>query len=143
MLKNPSLKDSNNIRGFYIDYRTHILMFKSHRKSQSELIVVPKSLQHKALDSCHISHTGLDKIYQIVHNRYYWKGVYMDTETFVLSCEHCIKNKSLMPNHAPPQSNRIPTRPGHYISVDVKGPLPNLGYILTVLDFLNMLSYIL
>ncbi|GBN31791.1 Transposon Tf2-9 polyprotein [Araneus ventricosus] len=134
LLKNPSLKDSNNIRGFYIDPTTHILMFKSHRKSQAELIVVPKSLQHKALDICHISHTGLDKTYQIVSNRYYWKGVYIDTKNFVLSCEQCIKNKSFTPKHAPPQSNRIPTRPGDYISVDIKGPLPNSGYVLTVLD---------
>ncbi|GBN61380.1 Transposon Tf2-6 polyprotein [Araneus ventricosus] len=134
LLKNPSLKDSNNIRGFYIDPTTHILMFKSHRKSQAELIVVPKSLQHKALDICHISLTGLDKTYQIVSNRYYWKGVYIDTKNFVLSCEQCIKNKSFTPKHAPPQSNRIPTRPGDYISVDIKGPLPNSGYVLTVLD---------
>ncbi|GBL80886.1 Transposon Tf2-9 polyprotein [Araneus ventricosus] len=134
LLKNPSLKDSNNIRGFYIDPTTHILMFKSHRKSQAELIVVPKSLQHKALDICHISHTGLDKTYQIVSNRYYWKGVYIDTKNFVLSCEQCIKNKSFTPKHAPPQSNRIPTRPGDYISVDIKGPLPNSSYVLTVLD---------
>ncbi|GBL91079.1 Retrovirus-related Pol polyprotein from transposon 412 [Araneus ventricosus] len=102
LLKNPSLKDSNNIRGFYIDPTTHILMFKSHRKSQAELIVVPKSLQHKALDICHISHTGLDKTYQIVSNRYYWKGVYIDTKNFVLSCEQCIKDKSFTPKHAPP-----------------------------------------
>ncbi|GBM41715.1 Uncharacterized protein K02A2.6 [Araneus ventricosus] len=134
LLKNPSLKDSNNIRGFYIDPTTHILMFKSHRKSQAELIVVPKSLQHKALDICHISHTGLDKTYQIVSNRYYWKGVYIDTKNFVLSCDQCIKNKSFTPKHAPPQSNRIPTRPGDYISVDIKGPLPNSVYVLTVLD---------
>ncbi|GBL65840.1 Uncharacterized protein K02A2.6 [Araneus ventricosus] len=134
LLKNPSLKDSNNIRGFYIDPTTHILMFKSHRKSQAELSVVPKSLQHKALDICHISHTGLDKTYQIVSNRYYWKGVYIDTKNFVLSCEQCIKNKSFTPKHAPPQSNIIPTRPGDYISVDIKGPLPNSGYVLTVLD---------
>ncbi|GBM98190.1 Uncharacterized protein K02A2.6 [Araneus ventricosus] len=134
LLKNPSLKDSNNIRGFYIDPTTHILMFKSHRKSQAKLIVVPKSLQHKALDICHISHTGLDKTYQIVSNRYYWKGVYIDTKNFVLSCEQCIKNKSFTPKHAPPQSNRIPTGPGDYISVDIKGPLPNSGYVLTVLD---------
>ncbi|GBL59443.1 Uncharacterized protein K02A2.6 [Araneus ventricosus] len=109
-------------------------MFKSHRKSQAELIVVPKLLQHKALDICHISHTGLDKTYQIVSNRYYWKGVYIDTKNFVLSCEQCIKNKSFTPKHAPPQSNRIPTRSGDYISVDIKGPLPNSGYVLTVLD---------
>ncbi|GBO38102.1 Uncharacterized protein K02A2.6 [Araneus ventricosus] len=134
LLKNLSLKDSNNIRDFYIDPTTQILMFKSHRKSQAELIVVPKSLQHKALDICHISHTGLDKTYQIVSNRYYWKGVYIDTKNFVLSCEQCIKNKSFTPKHAPPQSNRIPTRPGDYISVDIKGPLPNSGYVLTVLD---------
>ncbi|GBO43390.1 Transposon Tf2-6 polyprotein [Araneus ventricosus] len=125
LLKNPSLKDSNNILGFYIDPTTHILMFKSHRKSQAELIVVPKSLQHTALDICHISHTGLDKAYQIVSNRYYWKGVYIDTKNFVLSCDQCIKNKSFTPKHASPQSNRIPTRPGDYISVDIKGPLPN------------------
>ncbi|GBN87775.1 Uncharacterized protein K02A2.6 [Araneus ventricosus] len=134
LLKNPSLKNSNNIRGFYIDPTTHILMFKSHRKSQAELIVVPKSLQHKALHICHISHTGIDKTYQIVSNRYHWKGVYIDTKNFVLSCEQCIKNKSFTPKHAPPQSNRIPTRPGDYISVDIKGPLPNSGYVLTVLD---------
>ncbi|GBN62592.1 hypothetical protein AVEN_33325-1 [Araneus ventricosus] len=134
LLKNPSLKDSNNIRGFYIDPTTHILMFKSHRKSQAELIVVPKSLQHKALDICHISHTGLDKTYQIDSNKCYWKGVYIDTKNLVLSCEQCIKNKSFTPKHAPPQSNRMPTRTVDYISVDIKGPLPNSGYVLTVLD---------
>ncbi|GBO46945.1 Transposon Tf2-9 polyprotein [Araneus ventricosus] len=129
-----TINDSNNIRGFYIDPTTHILMFKSHRKSQAELIVVPKSLQHNALDICHFSHTGLDKTYQIVSNRYYWKGVYIGTKNFVLSCEQCIKNKSFTPKHAPPQSNRIPTRKDDYISVDIKGPLPNSGYVLTVLD---------
>ncbi|CAL1276266.1 unnamed protein product [Larinioides sclopetarius] len=111
LLKDLSLKDSNNIRRFYIDSKTQILMFKSHKKSQAELIVVPKSLQRKALDICHVSHTGLDKTYQIVRDRYFWKGVYIDTKNFVLSCEQCIKNKSFTPRHAQPQCNRIPTKP--------------------------------
>lgn len=133
ILNDPSLKESNKVYNFFISPTTNILMFH-HRKSGDAVIVVPKSLKAKVLQICHCSHTGIDKTYELVSKRFFWKNAYVDTKNFVTSCEVCLTNKHYSPKPAPFQSTYIPKTASEFVSVDILGPIRGQFYILTVID---------
>ncbi|XP_035214374.1 uncharacterized protein K02A2.6-like [Stegodyphus dumicola] len=134
ILKNPSLLNAAKVHNFFINESSKLLMFISNKQNNAELIVVPQALKSKVLEISHISHLGVQKTYEILSKRYFWKGMYNDTKNFVLSCHLCNKYKSFTPKQAPYKAIRIPKYPNDFISMDIVGPIRNCGHVLTVLD---------
>lgn len=133
-LNTSSLAKAQNIKEYFIHGETGLLMLRQNRSPNNEVLVVPKSLRAKVLNICHSLHFGLQKTYEILTQRYFWKGAYTDTKNFVLSCDQCIRHKPFSPVQAPLVSLRIPQTPGDFISMDILGPIKDGGYTLTILD---------
>lgn len=132
-LSNPTLVNVNKAKNFLIS-QNKLLMYATDHEPHKHKIVVPESLKAKVLSICHVSHTGIQKTYELVNNRYFWKGMYSDTVNFVLSCPQCIKHKAYTIKPAPLQCMWLPTRPGQFVSMDIVGPIKDCGYALTFID---------
>lgn len=135
-LNNNSKVNNKFVDKFFVSPTNGLLMYhKEWAKNKfADLIVVPKSLKYKVLKIAHGSHTGVNKTYEILGSRFYWKGIYSDTVNYVLSCDPCIRAKPYSAKPAPLKNTFLPHRPGEFISIDIVGPLKDTGYILTVVD---------
>lgn len=89
-------------------------------------------------------HLGSNRMYNRIKERYYWKNMRADIESYVKNCRLCQSNKALRRiNQAPMQITTTSTRPFERISLDLVGPLPaagltNLKLILTLQDDLTL-----
>lgn len=54
-------------------------------------MVIPASLQNKVLGLLHANHVGIVKMKQQARKNIYWFGINSDIETFVHSCDVCLK----------------------------------------------------
>ena len=95
-------------------------------------ILLPKSLQAKALHIAHISHFGIHNTFEFLSVKYFWRGSYTDASNFVQFCLRCISAKHHRIPQASFQNTYLATCPGGFISLDLVGPFPNHMYILTV-----------
>ena len=108
-------------------------------------LVVPKTLRFEILSNAHDhitgGHLGTHKTYQKIRQRYWWRGMFKDTEHWCKSCVDCSMRKT-------PKTNlRAPLIPipveGAFdrVAVDVLGPLTKTDkgnrYILVFSDYLT------
>jgi len=107
------------------------------------LLVLPKSLRKKVLDSLHSSktagHLGREKTLPKVRGRFYWVGMSVDVRAYVKRCADCARKKN------PPRKSRAPLKqlpvgaPLERVAIDVLGPLTEThqgnSYILVVGDY--------
>lgn len=128
-----TVKSKKRFQNFFISPSTQLVMHIDY-KTNCETIVVPDSLKLKALNIAHISHTGVNKTFDILKRHYFWTGMYSDVVNFVLSCQLCVKHKPYTPKQAPFKSVWIPNRPGEFVSTDIVGPIADYGHVLTVID---------
>lgn len=133
ILQDPSLKNSNLVKSFFINKSSSLLMFKASRKLKPQ-IVLPSALKPKALAIAHLSHFGIQKTYELVSQKFFWKNLYEDVKNFVLSCDFCIRHKSYAPKPAPLKSIWIPSAPSEFVSIDLVGPFKNSSHIFTIID---------
>ncbi|MEE8207366.1 MAG: RNase H-like domain-containing protein, partial [Nitrosomonadaceae bacterium] len=65
------------------------------RSSQYQ-VVLPASLQPRALIGCHdgVGHVGRDKTLGLLRERFYWNTMHADALTHVKNCSRCLKRKS-------------------------------------------------
>ncbi|CAG2224221.1 unnamed protein product [Mytilus edulis] len=72
-------------------------------------LVVPKSLRNDVLLSYHdaiiAAHPGIDRTYNNIRMKYYWKRMYSDIEDYVKTCIECQQGKTN------PHSKRAPLQP--------------------------------
>ena len=133
---------------YFIDSYSGLIMEKYKPKNKTNLIVnkilLPKTLVKKCLEIAHAPHIGTRKTYDMIKNKYAWKGSYLDTKNFCENCSQCLKNKS-----KPKQttSDHIPKKnlaPGEYIACDIVGKFPRSidgkFYIFTVIDYSRYLE---
>lgn len=91
-------------------------------------------------------HLGSNRMYDRIKERYYWKNMRSDIESYVKTCKLCQTNKAFrQTNRAPMQITTTSTRPFERISLDIVGPLPEAGltklrFILTLQDDLTKFS---
>lgn len=92
-------------------------------------------------------HLGTARMLNRIKERYYWKNMRSDVETYVKNCPLCQSNKALRQiNRSPMQITTTSTKPFERISMDLVGPLPEAGlnklkFILTMQDDLTKFSF--
>jgi transposase InsO family protein len=135
-----SLLNGNNdtkYKEYHIDRNSKLLMFNKSDDNTESKIVVPRSIVPKVLRICHLTHLGLQKTYDFVTKKYFWKGAYTDTKNFVASCLVCTISKNKTIPQAPIQKTFCPKYPGEVVSLDLTGPFPNGYYVLTIIDIFS------
>jgi len=114
-------------------------------KNREPRLVIPNSLKHEILVQCHDSplagHLGLQKTYDKIKTRYFWKGMYKDCDVWIRSCvDCCMKKNPRVKTNAPILP--IPVESAfERLSVDCLGPFPKSHsgkrYIICFIDALT------
>lgn len=97
-------------------------------------IVLPRSLQSRALALAHEGHLGIVGTKQHLRGKVWWPGMYGATEKYVKSCHGC----QLVARPDVPEPLRptvLPDGPWQDIATDLLGPLPSGHSILVVVDY--------
>lgn len=91
-------------------------------------------------------HLGINRMLRRIQEKYYWRNMRSDIETYVRKCELCQTNKALRQiNRAPIQITTTSTQPFQRVALNIVGPLPEAGnaklkFILTLQDDLTKYS---
>lgn len=96
-------------------------------------IVIPRSLQQRAIDLAHEGHQGIVKTKQLVREKVWFPHIDRLVETKIQSCLACL---STTPDHPaePLKMTNLPNRPWSEVSIDFCGPFPSGDYLLVVID---------
>ena len=88
-------------------------------------LVIPSHLRELVLKECHdkCCHMGLDKTYDRIRDRYYWRGLYKDVANYVSQCVTC-KSRNLRRELRPLQEMDAVRFPFEKIGIDLCGPYP-------------------
>ena len=106
-------------------------------------VVIPASLRHDLLMSCHkdptAGHLGHLKTYEKVRHRYYWHGMFKDIEHWCRTCIDCAMRKRPRHHHRAPLLPIPVEGPFDRLAMDILGPLPvthdGNRYILVFSDY--------
>lgn len=140
VIKDLKEKGKNTIKfkNYMICSSTNLLLFiRKPNKTNNQVtykIVIPQALKEKCLKINHFTHLGIDKTFQNLERKYFWRGMYSDVINYVKSCTKCLTIKPQRVPVAPFQKTLIPSRPGQLLSLDFVGPFSNGQHILTVID---------
>ncbi|XP_058449270.1 uncharacterized protein K02A2.6-like [Malaya genurostris] len=101
----------------YYGYRSELstqdgLVFRGDR------IVVPYVLRRKLIDSCHVSHNGVESTLKLARANLFWPGMSSQIKNVVKECQTCAKYAASQPN-PPMMSHCIPIYPFQLVSMDV------------------------
>ena len=96
-------------------------------------IVIPKSLQQRAVDLAHESHQGLSKTKALLREKIWFPGIDALVTKTIDSCLACqAVGKSASPEPVKPME--MPSAPWEKLHIDFCGPLPSNDYLLVVID---------
>ena len=96
-------------------------------------IVLPQSLQKKAIKIAHQGHLGICKVKSLLREKHYWPGLYADVNEFISWCILCQANLRIPPPE-PVKMSTLPEKVFKEISADFYGPLPNREELLSIID---------
>ena len=138
---------------------TGVLVQLKQRKSKAKMRAAPnleylqrvyvpqqdKELQHNLVDAVHheTGHTGAVKTYQILLQRFHWKGMYTSVHNRVQACAKC-QFYSVKAAKAPFLGHTHAVRCGQKIALDVIR-LPKsegIEYVLTAIDVFSRYAFI-
>ena len=110
-----------------------------------EVIVVPYSLQKRAIQFAHSSngavHTGPDRTKWFAHRHFFWRNMDKNISDYVGNCPNCHIHKGRPHPKVYTRRYPIPTRPWESVSIDLIGRLPitknKSKFILVAVDFLT------
>lgn len=108
-------------------------------------IIVPESLVPQVLDIVHCKfgspHLGVDKTYENVRSKFFWKNMFSAVEAFVKKCAICNANKPATTVSCRLGSYPIPHRPFQRVHMDILGNFSESAYgyrhLLVVVDELT------
>ena len=87
---------------------------------KAERIVLPKSLKNRVIQEYHGQHhPGAENTIQLISQRFFWKGMRKDIETFVENCRTCSKCKNRPLPKAEMQIDNAVPAPRARLSMDV------------------------
>ena len=128
-------------------YKKYFPTSKSRRKLIIKQLAVPAELRDDLLRSYHDSlagggHTGFDKTYAALQNKYFWKSMYSDVKNYINSCEACQQNKRHFHSHPALLCPIPPVDVFNRWHIDILGPLKKASnfqaegfqYVLVVAD---------
>ena len=96
-------------------------------------IVLPASLQERALAIAHEGHQGSTKTKQLLRTKVWFSGIDRMTEELMARCALCQLNEEV-DTAQPLQPSEMPSRPWQKLACDFYGPLPNGHELLVVVD---------
>ena len=106
-------------------------------------IVIPPHLIDSTIRLFHgkqsvLGHVGTAKTYNLIADRFYWKGMRRDIRKFIASCDLCMRRVRTPPKHRRYTFHGGQEAPNNRIAVDIVGPLPTTKggycYIMTIFD---------
>ena len=114
-------------------------------RGTEEVIVVPYSLQKRAIQFAHSSngavHTGPDRTKWFAHRHFYWRNMDKQIRDYVGNCPNCHIHKGRPHPKVHTRRYPLPTRPWESVSIDLIGRLPTTTnkskFILVAVDFLT------
>ena len=103
----------------------------SQKKTQ---LVLPSSFIESVLTGLanDMGHLSKDRTISLLRERFYWPGIFSDTESWIANCERCIRKKSKT-NIRAPLVNISTTYPLELVCLDYLTLEPSKGYISNVL----------
>jgi hypothetical protein len=109
-------------------YVTLSTMRKADEDELKLKLVVPKTMIPAIFKAYHVSieggHQGIQRTYQKIRLKYYWKNMFADLERLIAACVDCQTAKGRPSNIAKSPGNITPTRPMQVIAMDLLIPLP-------------------
>ena len=113
----------------------HGVLYKRSKVDErtKHLLVVPPSHRQRALEGCHdqVGHLGQDRVLDLLRDRFYWPGMYVDVVSYINSCPRCLRRKS-QPDKVP-IVNIETSQPLELIHLDYLKIEPSKGHIENVL----------
>ena len=113
-----------------------------YRRKSGQLLKVIRRYEFEGLmylfhDHQISAHFGIQTTYEKIKERYYWKGMLKDIETYIKSCDQCQRRGKPIGKH---ELNPIETKePFYQIGIDLVGPLPQTQkgnkYIAVAIDY--------
>lgn len=97
-------------------------------------LVIPSSLQNKAVDLAHVGHQGIVKTKRLLREKVWFPGIDKLVENKISSCLPCQASSG---NPTPPDPLRmteLPSGPWKEVAVDFAGPFPSGDYLMVVID---------
>ncbi|XP_028411670.1 uncharacterized protein K02A2.6-like [Dendronephthya gigantea] len=97
-------------------------------------IVIPKSLQDRAMQLGHVGHQGIEKTKALLREKIWFPGMDSKIKTFIENCAAC---QTVGPCSPPEPMSITPTatEPWQSLALDFYGPIPHSGqYLLVVTD---------
>ena len=101
---------------------------------KGERIILPESLQQKALQLCHLgSHPGECSMERRLRYHFYFHDMNSKVKQFIENCESCtlFSDKKCK---EPLKAHNVPSKCWEKVSVDLFGPLPSKRHVLVVQD---------
>ncbi|KAJ0169146.1 hypothetical protein K1T71_014941 [Dendrolimus kikuchii] len=99
-------------------------------------LVIPNKLREKVLRAPHEGHPGIVLMKARLRTKVWWPRYDKDVEIMVKSCKGCTLVST--PNSPNPLKRRdLPHEPWVDIALDLMGPLPNVEYLLVVVDYFS------
>ena len=96
-------------------------------------IVLPQSLQQRAVDIAHATHLGLSKTKALIREKVWFPKMDEMIQTTIKQCIPCQAVGKSNP-HQPIESTEMPKGPWEKLHMDFYGPLPSGEYLLVVID---------
>ena len=96
-------------------------------------IVIPASLQQRAVEIAHEGHQGIVKTKKLLREKVWFPGIDEMAKRAIKNCIACQANGP--ENHPEPlKMSLLPPTPWHTVNVDFCGPFPSGEYLLVVID---------
>jgi hypothetical protein len=145
----PWFKQQSNLKGLH--QGENGVWYRKTKLPQIVQIVIPNNddLKKEILRECHDTlysgHPGVQSTYQNIFRRYWWPGLFKDTEQYVLHCPVCQMHKPLPYTHGKMTPLAIPKSRWESISMDLITDLPRTlagsDSILTVVDRFSKMAH--
>ena len=113
-----------------------------YRRKENQLLKVIRRHEFEGLmylfhDHPISAHFAIQSTYEKIRERYYWKGMLKDIDTYVKSCDQCQRRGKPREKH---ELNPIEVKePFYQIGIDLVGPLPTTQrenqYIIVAIDY--------
>ena len=108
-------------------------------------LVVPDVLRDELIHAMHDEmvggHQGVLKTYEKLKKKYFWPGMFADTERYIHSCLDCQSGNGKPAKRAKSKGNLVATYPMEILAMDILGPFPETGrgnsYVIVFVDLFS------
>ena len=88
---------------------------------RGRLVVIPRSMSGQVITTIHNgSHWGIQRTFEEIRRKFYWKGMFRDIESFCLACDVCLRSKRAVSRKHPLVPIKLPYNfPRAVVSFDI------------------------